>query len=127
MLLSPVAAGALFYWRAIGTLDFGAKGPAIDVLLLISGVATAVPLMCFGEAARRLRLSTLGFLQYLAPTIQFLLAIVYFKERFTPAHVICFGCTWAALLLVSLDSFRKSRASRYQTPILQSQAAGLVE
>ena len=62
-------------------------------------MVTATPLLWFTEAARRLRYSTMGFLQYLAPTGHFLLAVLAFGEPFTQKHVITFGCIWTALIL----------------------------
>lgn len=80
------------------------------LLLVLTGVATAVPLICFAEAARRLRLSTLGFLQYLAPTGQLLLAVVVFGEPFTAVHAASFGLVWVALAVFSVDAVRAHRA-----------------
>ena len=75
-------------------------------MLLASGFVTAVPLLCFGQAARRLSLTTLGFLQYLAPSLQFLLA--YFvlgeKKNFGPERLAGFALIWVALLIFSLES-----------------------
>ena len=76
---------------------------------MLSGVLTGVPLLCFGQAARRLRLSTLGFLQYLAPSIQFLLAVCLFGEKFRPEQQVGFGCTWAALLIFTAESLLAQR------------------
>jgi chloramphenicol-sensitive protein RarD len=73
-------------------------------------VITATPLLWFTEAARRLRLATLGFLQYLAPTGQFLLAVLAYGEQFTQAHMIVFGCIWAALIIYSVDTVRGAQA-----------------
>jgi chloramphenicol-sensitive protein RarD len=75
-----------------------------DVLLASAGVVTAVPLLCFGVAARRLRLSTLAFLQYIAPSLQFLQAALFFGEPFTPAKQVSFGLIWTALVVYSVDS-----------------------
>jgi len=80
--------------------------------LLLAGVVTSVPLICFTAAARRLRLSTLGFLQYLTPTVQFLLAVIAFGEPFTPANAAGFILIWAALIVYSLDSLRAYQAER---------------
>jgi chloramphenicol-sensitive protein RarD len=104
LLLFPAAAGFLGYWQSQGTLGFGSRGGWLDALLLLSGVVTTVPLLCFGAAARRLPLSTLGFLQYLAPTLQLLLAVTLFGEPFRPDQRWSFGLVWAALALFTAES-----------------------
>ncbi len=75
-------------------------------LLMLAGVVTAIPLLCFTAAARRMRLSTLGFLQYVTPTVQFLVAVVVYGEPFTRTHAAGFALIWAALLLFSIDGLR---------------------
>lgn len=74
------------------------------VVLALAGPVTALPLLMFAAGARRLRLTTMGFLQYLAPTCQFLLAVFAFGEPFTKTQAISFSMIWAALLLYSIDS-----------------------
>jgi len=66
---------------------------------------------CFGAAARRLRLSTMGILQYLSPTLQFLLAVLAFGEPFSSAQLLSFACIWAAVLIYALDSLPRTRPS----------------
>ena len=88
---------------------FGTESWRMNVLLAMGGVITAVPLLWFTNAARRLRLATLGFLQYLAPTGHFLLAVVAYGEPFARTHLISFACIWTALLIYSLDIARHSR------------------
>jgi len=78
-------------------------------LLMAAGVITATPLLWFTQAARRLRLATLGFLQYLAPTGHFLLAVLAYGEQFTQVHAIAFGCIWAALIIYSVDTMRAAQ------------------
>ena len=73
-------------------------------------VATAAPLILFNAAARRLPLSTLGFFQYIAPSITFVLAVAAFGEPFERVRGIAFACVWVALVMFSLDSLRASRA-----------------
>lgn len=109
-LLAPIAALALFRFSEQGALAFGANGLTLDALLAFAGPMTVAPLVLFSLAARRLRLSTLGFLQYLGPTIQFLLGL-YYGETFTLAHGLCFALIWAALALLSIDAIRKNRRS----------------
>jgi len=79
-------------------------------LLACAGVITAVPLLWFANAAKRLRLATMGLLQYLAPTGSFLLAVIFFHEPFTFAQKIAFPMIWVALVIYSVDSYRAFRA-----------------
>ena len=109
LLLLPVALAAFAWWAWSGQLALGSQGPAIDVLLVASGVTTTVPLFCFGQAARKLPLSTLGFLHYLAPSMQFLVAVLVFEEPFQPAQQVGFGLIWAALVLVSAQALLPRR------------------
>jgi len=84
------------------------------VMLALGGAITAIPLLLFTAAARRLPYSTLGFLQYIAPSLQFLLAVLAFGEPLTTAHIICFGAIWTALVIFTLDGWRglvRARAS----------------
>jgi chloramphenicol-sensitive protein RarD len=110
LLLGPAALVAVVWWAWTVQGAMGAQGLTIDLLLLASGVVTAVPLFCFGQAARQLRLSTLGFLQYLGPSIQFLLAVLIFGESFLPAQQVSFPLIWSALLLVSIQAALARRA-----------------
>src|SRR5262249_60891487 len=87
-----------------GTAPFGNNERVTDGLLLVSGLVQTIPLLCFGQAARRVRLSTLGFIQYLAPSVQFLLAVSVFKEPFLPAQRISFGFIWSALAVFTVDA-----------------------
>jgi chloramphenicol-sensitive protein RarD len=78
-------------------------------LLVVAGIITTVPLLAFAAATRRLPLATIGFLQYIAPTGQFLLAVLAYGEAFTRTHAISFGCIWTALAIFSLSSLRAYR------------------
>lgn len=102
-LFLPVSAALLVSWSVLGDASFPSGNVGRDALLVASGPVTAIPLALFAAGARRIRLSTLGFLQYLAPTITLLLATIGFGERFTRLDMVTFGCVWAALLLVALD------------------------
>jgi chloramphenicol-sensitive protein RarD len=108
-LLAPVAAGYLVVLQARGTGAFGPADPGTSELLALGGAVTAVPLVLFAYGARALPLSTLGFLQYLSPSLQFLLAVLVFREPFTPAHAATFACIWAALALLTWDLRRRLR------------------
>jgi len=82
---------------------------SVDLLLICSGIPTILPLIWFNMAAQKLPLSILGFFQYLAPSISFLLAVYLFGEIFTAGHAVAFGCIWLALALVSIEPFRRAR------------------
>ncbi len=100
-LLSPLALGWLWWSAAQGQLVFRTRGLELDLLLLLAGPVTAIPLLFFTGAARRLPLTTIGFLQYLSPTIQFLMAVTLFGEPFTRARGVAFACIWIALAIVA--------------------------
>jgi len=109
-ILFPFAAGWLLWGLAAGTPIFGTSTLHI-VLIAVAGIVTATPLLLFTAAAKRLRYSTLGMLQFLAPTLQFLLAVSIYGEPFTRAHGIAFGAIWTALALYVLAVVRHARAT----------------
>ncbi len=102
--LLPFAIAYLVYAFSTDRLVFGMQSRTTDVLLSLAGVVTAVPLMWFINAAKRLRLATLGFLQYIAPSLQFMLAVLVFGEEFLSVHMISFAGIWTALAVYSIDS-----------------------
>ena len=108
-LLLPLAAGYLVVLALRGTGHLGHAPARTQLLLVATGVVTAVPLLLFNTATRRLPLSTLGFLQYLGPTCQFLLAILLYREAFAREQLVAFGFIWAGLAVFSLDLVRASR------------------
>lgn len=99
-LLLPVA--LVYLWLTDSAWQ--REGPATKVLLVASGAVTTFPLLCFVAAARRLPLTTIGFLQYLSPTISFTLAVALFREPFSRQRLLGFLCTWAGLVVYSLDA-----------------------
>jgi chloramphenicol-sensitive protein RarD len=103
-LLLPLTGGYLVWAIAGGRAVFLAGDRSLDVRLLLAGPVTAVPLLCFAAAARRLPLSTLGFLQYLSPTLQFLLAVFAYGEAFDRTHAVAF--------ILNLDGGRRFRRAR---------------
>jgi len=107
LLLAPLAAGYLVWAGARGRATFLSGRWGIDVLLLLAGPVTAIPLLCFAAAARRLPLSTIGFLQYISPTLQFLLAVTVYGEPFDRARAGAFACIWVAVALFAFDSVRR--------------------
>ncbi len=99
---------ALFYLlfsEFKGAGAFGHQGWQISILLAFSGVVTALPLLLFGRAARAIPLSLLGILQYIAPTVQFLLGVFLFQESFSFTRLIGFALIWIALLIFSLEGY----------------------
>jgi chloramphenicol-sensitive protein RarD len=110
LLLAPLAAGYLLWLGVQGTGAFGRLGTGLDLLLLGSGVATAVPLALFAYGARRIPLSTVGLTQYLAPSMQFLLGMFFFGEPFPPARAIGFALIWCGLAVYAVDGLRRARA-----------------
>jgi len=94
-----------------GTGAFLRSGATTDLLLVAGGIVTVVPLLLFATAVRRIPLSVVGILQYIAPTIQLLLGVFAFKEPFTRAQVSGFGLVWVGLVIFTIDSLRPRSAS----------------
>lgn len=111
LMLSPVALLYVLWLMSAGRAVFLSGDIGMDGLLILAGPVTVIPLVCFALAARRLRLSTIGFLQYIGPTLQFFLGL-YYRETFTVFHAICFGLIWIALGIFSYDAWRESRERR---------------
>jgi chloramphenicol-sensitive protein RarD len=107
MLLLPLAV-AMIIWHETAGVRWSAGTYA---LLPCSGVLTAIPLLWFANAAKRLRLSTIGLLQYVTPMCSFVLAVLFFHEPFTWVQKIAFPMIWIALLIYSADAFRAMRDS----------------
>jgi chloramphenicol-sensitive protein RarD len=112
LLLFPAATAYLIYLGVTGKGVFPSAAAADNILLPLAGVITAIPLLWFSAAARRLSLASIGFMQYITPTIHFLLAVVAFSEPFSRAHLAGFACIWAGLLLFSYDATGGMRAKR---------------
>ncbi len=108
-VLLPVAVAYLFVLHATGGGTFTTEGPGHAVLLATTGVVTAVPLLLFAGAASRVPLSTLGLLQYLAPTMQFLLGVVVLHEPLPLVRLLGFALVWFALALFTSDVVRHHR------------------
>jgi chloramphenicol-sensitive protein RarD len=98
-MLFPFAAGALIYYHPG---SFGRIDGVTDLFLILAGPVTFLPLLWFTSAARRLKLSVLGFFQFISPSCQFLLAIFVFGEHFGPAHYVTFGLIWIAITTFAL-------------------------
>ncbi len=109
-LLAPPALAYLALRAEAGTGAFGTN-PGVTVLLAAAGVITALPLVWFTLGIHRLRLSTMGLLQYVAPSGQFLLAVLLYREPFGPAHAAAFVFIWASLAIYSWDAWARTRAA----------------
>lgn len=110
LLLSPAALIFLAALAAQGEGAFLGGNWRIDVLLLLAGPITALPLLLFVAGAQRIRLTTVGLLQYIAPTGHFLLAVFVYREPFTPVHLATFAFIWLALAVYSLSILHGRRA-----------------
>ncbi len=115
LLIAPASLAYLGYLAAHSSRE--PMGCGMLGLLVLSGPMTTVPLLFFGAAARRLRLATMGFLQYISPTLQFLLAVVAFGEPFSRGQLLSFACIWAAVLIYAVDSL--SAAREYRIEVLE--------
>ena len=102
-LLTPLAVVLIAFWGIDGTGHFGTAWMT-DFLLFGGGVVTSLPLLWFINAGKRLRYSTIGFIQYLTPSIQLLIGVYLYHEPFTPTHSITFGLIWAGLVIFSINS-----------------------
>lgn len=111
LLLAPLSLGYIVYLATTGAGAFLAQGISLDALLILAGPFTAIPLLLFAAGARLVRLSTMGFLQYLAPSISLLIAVFLYDEPFTQAHAVTFALIWSALALVTWEALRRDRYS----------------
>ncbi|WP_405602250.1 MULTISPECIES: EamA family transporter RarD [unclassified Pseudoalteromonas] len=109
IILLPVA---LIYWWLMApsaTSNLSANDWYTGVLLISAGIVTTLPLLCFTGAAKRLQYTTLGFFQYIGPSLMFILAVVFYGEVFDAERLITFACIWSALAIFSWDSYHQSR------------------
>jgi chloramphenicol-sensitive protein RarD len=111
LVLAPVAVGYIGYLVLTGASEVGPNGAVHLVLVAGTGLLTAVPLICFGAAATRVSMTTLGLLQYLAPTIQFALGVFLFHETMTTLRWAGFGLVWVALVIFTVESLNHRRRS----------------
>ncbi len=109
LLLAPLALAYLWWLSATGDSNFANHGVGHATLLASTGLVTAVPLICFGAAAIRIPMTTLGLLQYLAPTIQFVLGLVVFDEQMTAVKWVGFTLVWLALAIFTGEALRHRR------------------
>lgn len=112
VVLAPVAVVVLFVVGAAGGLEFGHHGGWHTGLLVGSGVATALPLLCFAAAARRIPLVTIGLIQFITPVMQLLCAVLLLGEHMPVERWVGFAIVWVALIVLSIDSLMGVRATR---------------
>ncbi|MER6213017.1 MULTISPECIES: EamA family transporter RarD [unclassified Streptomyces] len=124
-LLFLPALGYLLWLGVEGRSTFTSQGLGHSALLASTGLVTAVPLICFGAAAIRVPLSTLGLLQYLAPVFQFGLGVVYFHEAMPPERWAGFGLVWVALVVLTWDALRTSHRSRARLAAAAAEAGAM--
>lgn len=111
LILAPFAAGWLLWQANAGVPSFG-RDRTTDLLLVLSGAVTAVPLLLFSAAAKRLRYATVGILQFIAPSLVFALALLVYGETMTWAHVVCFAAIWTAVAIYVAENLRLAREVR---------------
>lgn len=112
LVLAPIAVGVLVWLGARGATTFGEEGAWHTGLLVAAGVVTAIPLLFFAAAARRIPLVTIGLIQFITPILQLAIGVVLLGEHVTGALWVGFGVVWIALLLLTIDSLRQARANR---------------
>jgi chloramphenicol-sensitive protein RarD len=110
--LAPLAVAQLVFVAMTSGLTMGTVSPWHSALLLMAGVVTAIPLLLFAAASRRLPLIFMGFIQYFAPFIQFLVGVFILQEPMPPERWIGFGLVWVALLVLTIDLVRSARSAR---------------
>ncbi|WP_416306570.1 EamA family transporter RarD [Neptunicella sp. SCSIO 80796] len=110
-MMTPFAI-AYWIWFAGPTSNFMLNETSHNLILICAGVVTTAPLLCFTAAAKRLMYSTLGFFQYIGPSIMFLLAVFVYQEGLQIDRLITFGFVWTALIIFSYDSYRQYRNKR---------------
>ena len=111
LVIAPVAFAYLVFLTVSGASTFTSEGPLHVVLLLGMGILTAVPLLCFGGAATRVSLTTLGLLQYVTPSMQFALGVLVFGEPMPAMRWVGFGLVWVALVVFTVESLNHRRRS----------------
>jgi len=115
VLMAPVAILFLAATASRGGLYFGTGSLRLDLLLVAAGVVTALPLLWFTAATRLLPLTTIGFLQYIAPSLHLMLAVLAYGEPLTRDHLIAFGSIWAGLAIFTIDQLRGQQEKRPTT------------
>ena len=119
MVLFLPALGYLLFRESIGVGAFVNQGAWISLLLALAGPVTSVPLLMFGYAARKIPLSMLGFIQYITPTLQFVLGVFVYREPFPASRLVGFSMIWAALVAYSLEGVFYSRKLKSNASLVE--------
>ncbi len=109
LMVMPFAASWLIWQASHGLGALGHVPTSTTALVLCAGAVTSIPLLCFGYAARNLRLTSVGLLQYITPTLAFIQGIFFFHETVSTGRMLTFGCIWLALIVYTVDSWRHVR------------------
>lgn len=112
LIMLPIAIVYWIYFLDSTTANLATNSTSLNFTLVMAGIVTTAPLLCFTVAAKRLALSSLGFFQYIGPSIMFLLATFYFQEPLLLAEFITFAFIWSALALYSYDAYHNSKSQR---------------
>lgn len=123
LVMLPAAAIYLIGIADSATSNLSQNPLDLNLLLVAAGVITTLPLLCFTGAATRLKLSTLGFFQYIGPSLMFMLAVLVYGEAFTPDKAITFAFIWGALVIFSFDGLKTNRQSRRAAKLLNTKQA----
>ncbi|KTF15122.1 EamA family transporter RarD [Pseudoalteromonas sp. H105] len=122
VILLPIA---LVYWWLMAptpSSDLMLNEWHTNLLLVSAGVVTTLPLLCFTGAAKRLQYSTLGFFQYIGPSLMFILAVMLYGEVFSNERMVTFACIWSALAIFSWDSYRQSQKRKRESTLAPAKA-----
>jgi chloramphenicol-sensitive protein RarD len=115
LIMMPFALIGIYYLYTSNAISFLNSSDYINIMLTLGGIITITPLLLFNGAATRMKLTTLGFLQYIGPTCAFLLAVFVYNEEFNFDRMITFSLIWMALLIFSLDSIKKHRQGKIES------------
>ncbi|MGQ0835705.1 MAG: EamA family transporter RarD [Gammaproteobacteria bacterium] len=130
LVLVPVALGYIVWLSYVGQASAWSQGSGHVALLTSTGIVTAVPLLCFAGAANRIPLSTIGLLQYIAPTLQFLIGVLVFHEAMPTIRWLGFSLVWLALVILTAESLvalrRRTAAVEHPLPGVEALEAGVV-
>ncbi|WP_338027291.1 hypothetical protein [Colwellia maritima] len=112
LIMLPVAIVYWLYFLDSPSANLTLNNQTLNITLVMAGVVTTAPLLCFTAAAKRLTLSSLGFFQYIGPSIMFLLATLYYQETMQLAEFMTFIFIWLALLLYSFDAYNTMKKNK---------------
>jgi chloramphenicol-sensitive protein RarD len=117
-IVFPIALAYILFIDIKGSGAFLHNGPLVDIFLIGAGVVTTIPLLMFASAAKQIPLTVVGLLQYIAPTLQFLIGVFVYREPFDHAHFVGFSIVWVALLVFAVESYLANRVPAQPIPEL---------